>query len=116
MPTSPSASMTAGSPLSVSLIRTSRIAGRSLRAAEGAQKIHLVPASEGPVAADPGLVLWLRCPGGSGIRGGGEGFAARPAGACPDLFVGGPAGALLALFGLLADPVGLGLELVLGAV
>src|SRR6185503_287727 len=97
MPTSAPPSRAVSSPLRVSLIRTSRMAGRSL---------------EGAVAADRRLVRAARLPGGGARLGRRDRFAAGAARARLDLVLGGAAGALLALLGLLADPVGLGLELV----
>src|SRR6476659_2191163 len=97
MPTSPSPSRAASSPLRVSLIRTSRMAGRSF---------------EGAVAAGGRLVGAARLPGGRARVRRRDRFAPGAARARLDLVLGGAAGALLALFGLLADPVGLGLELV----
>src|SRR6476661_7809959 len=105
MPTRPPSALTAvSSPLSVSLIRTSRMASRSLRL-------------EGPVAADRrgrwGLVVLA--PGRRGLLRRGERFAPRPIGAGLDLLVGGLTRAFLALLGLAADPLRLRLELVAGA-
>src|SRR5690349_2807219 len=108
MPTSAPPSRAVSSPLRVSLIRTSRIAvaayGDAGRTAPGR--------SEGPVAADRRLVGAARLPGGGARVGRRHRFAPGAAGARLDLVLGGAAGALLALFRLLADPVGLGLELV----
>src|SRR6187397_539124 len=95
MPTSEPPSRAVSSPLRVSLIRTSRMAGRSL---------------EGAVAAYRRLFGAARLPLGGARLGRRDRFAPGAAGARLDLVLGGAAGALLALLGLLANPVGLGLK------
>src|SRR6201999_1863758 len=91
------------------LIRTSRIVRPRLT---GRAPAALV----GPVAG--GRLRFLRAaahPGRAVVLGGRLHLAPRLADAGADLFLGRGAGALLAPLGLLLDPLGLRLELLLGA-
>src|SRR4051794_10777755 len=103
MPISSAGSSVFGSPLRVSLIRTSRMAGRSLEL-------------EGAVAGDRrgGLLLVMLAPGGRNLVSRRDRFATGPVGARLDLLLGRLLGPLLALLGLPADAARLGLELVPG--
>src|ERR1700749_3790954 len=109
MPTSWSASSVCIAPLSVSLIRTSRIVRARLT---GQGRSALVGAVAG------GGLRFLGGapqPGGTVVVGGRLDLAPRLADAGADLFLGRRPGALLAPLGLLLDPLGLRLELLLGA-
>src|SRR5215213_1038678 len=111
MPISPSVGSVRSSPLRVSFIRTS-LTGlmlRTFRPEDGC-----APCSEGAVDGLGGARAPPR-PGRSRLVGGGEDLAAGLLGARLDVLFGGLADALLALLGLGADPLGLGLQLLLGA-
>src|SRR5882757_1256668 len=112
MPTSWPGSIVCSAPLSVSLIRTSRMRARlSGRAPRAPVRAPLVGAVSGG-----GLRFRLAVqPGRAAVLGGRLDLATRLRDAGADLFLGGGAGPLLAAVGLLLDPLGLGLQLILGA-
>src|ERR1700712_5421757 len=112
MPTSWSGSIVCSAPLSVSLIRTSRMRARlSGRAPRAPVRAPLVGA-----VAGGGARVGLRAqPGRAVVLGSRLDLATRPRDAGPDLFLDGGASTLLAARGLLLDPLGLGLQLVRGA-
>src|SRR6185312_7619757 len=113
MPTSWSGSIVCSAPLSVSLIRTSRMRARlSGRAPRAPVRARLVGA-----VARGGLRFLARVsqPGRAVVLGDRLDLAPRFADAGANLLLGGGTGAFLAAFRLLLDPLGLGLQLILGA-
>src|SRR5882757_1224543 len=112
MPTSWSGSIVCSAPLSVSLIRTSRMRARLSGRAPRAPVRALVGA-----VARGGLRFLARVsqPGRAVVLGGRLDLATGLADAGANLFLGGGTGPLLATLGLLLDPLGLGLQLILGA-
>src|ERR1700709_339274 len=113
MPTSWSGSIVCSAPLSVSLIRTSRMRARLSGRAPGAPvRAALVGAVAGRSLR---FLTGILQPGRAVVLGGRLHLAARPGDAGANLLLGGGAGPLLAAQGLLRDPLGLGLQLILGA-